>query len=198
MGITSNTKFYLKIALRLNLSVVIIITAIDLINKIQLESFINEVKQLIKSQKSKKLPILVNSMKDICLFGRNMEEGIMPIFTISTKTGYGLEYFTSFLRVLPPSSSQNNITISKDSLNERLIFDIHEHFMTLDKKIVVAGFVSRGKLALGQKYYLGPNKSGNYVIVEVEGLHCKKIPNKFAYKGQFITVCLKSKHYYII
>ncbi len=177
----------------LNLPIAVIITATDLIDDKTLEVFTNDFKQFIKGLKFNKLPMIVSSMKDISLFGRNMEEGIMPIFQLSSKSGLGLDYFTHFLRILPTSSAQNNILINKDNLNESLVFDIHEHFTTQDKKVVVAGFVSKGKLTIGNKYYLGPNKLGIYSIVEIEGLHSKKIPTKNAYKGQFVTVCLKSK-----
>lgn len=187
LGLAGNTRIYLKLAIKLNLPIFIVITAADLVESKALELLIQDIKAFIKSIKCQRMPMLVSSQKDAILFSRNIEEAIIPILAISSKSGEGINYLVSFL---------NSLEANKQDFKnkEDMMFDIHEHFYaSAHKKVVVAGFVSKGKISLGQKCCLGPNKQGQFTIVEVEGLHCKKIPTKSASRGQFVTICLKSK-----
>ena len=68
-------------------------------------------------------------------------------------------------------------------------FDIHENFV-LEKegKLIIGGVVSKGQILKGGKYYLGPDKSGNFKIIEVEDIHVKKISTDIAFAGQFSSL----------
>lgn len=105
LGINEATKLYLSIAKNTNISIITVITGVDLISPEALEVFVVEFKAVLKKIKFKKIPFLVNSMKDITLFSRNMEEAIHPIFIISAKTGVGLNFLSMFLSLLPTSNS---------------------------------------------------------------------------------------------
>lgn len=165
------------------------ITATDLVEPKVLEFLVLDIKGFIKSIKCQKVPMLVASQKDAILFSRNIEEAIIPILAVSSKSGEGVSHFVSFLNAFEVDKNRHNLKYKED-----MMFDIHEHFATsVSKKVVVAGFVSKGKLTAGQKCYLGPSKHGDFSIVEIEGIHSKKIPSKSALKGKFVTVCLKSK-----
>lgn len=177
------------------------ITGIDLVSIEVLEKIIVDYKNLLKKLKFKKVNLEVRSTKDILLFSRNLDEAIHPIFLISSKTGAGLDYLTHFFSLIPTNhnfekkilSKDNNIIgIHKDCNNIGFHFDIHEHFSNKEKKIVVAGFLAKGKISVGQNCYLGPDKLGNYSVVQIEELHCKKVPSKVAFQGQFATLCIKS------
>ena len=67
------------------------------------------------------------------------------------------DYLTKFLYLL----SHKNI----DKYGNYSEFDIQEHF-TVDKKIIVGGIVSQGKIIVGDSFYLGPDKSGNFKYLE--------------------------------
>lgn len=164
-----------------------------------LEVLVTDYKNLLKSMKFRKLSLIVNATKDISLFSRNMDEPIHPIFLISAKTGLGLDNLTLFLSKLPSRRNNNNKVKGNSSNtleleNNSFKFDIHEHFVNQQKKIVIAGFVNRGSISIGQKCFLGPNKQGIFSIVEIEELHCKKVPSKTALEGQFATISIKSKY----
>jgi GTPase len=194
LGITEKTKIIINAAVNLGLPIVTVISGIDLISNEALDSLIQDYKKFLKAMKFKKLPLLVSSEKDIALFSRNLDEPIHPIFIISCVTGFGLDYFTKFLSLAPSLSRKSTLEHSLNLLNNNSsLFEIQEHFLNLEKKVVVAGFVVRGKICIGQKYFFGPDKTGAYDIVEVESLHCKKVPSKAAFIGQFTTICLKSK-----
>lgn len=194
LGITEKSKLIINAAVNLGLAIVTVITGIDLISNEALDSLIQDYKKFLKAMKFKKLPLLVSSEKDIALFSRNLDEPIHPIFIISCVTGVGLDYFTKFLSLVPSMTRKSTLEHSLNMINNNsALFDIQEHFLNQEKKVVVAGFVARGKICIGQKYFFGPDKTGGYDIVEVESLHCKKVPSKAAFTGQFTTICLKSK-----
>lgn len=160
-GITDNTKLFLIIANSMNLPIISLITMSDLVNDYDMEELIKNYKFLIKSLKLKKLPLLIKSFEDISLFSRNLNEKIHPILVLSNKSGMGLEYLVNLLKLLPTQHSM--INLSADDMFCQ--FDIHEHFLVTEKessKLIVGGIVSRGKIVVGQQYYLGPDKNGNF------------------------------------
>lgn len=187
--VNDSVKLYINLAVSMNLSMITIISSIDLSNKPQLEQLIKDYKICLKSSGYKKAPLVVNSDKDISLFSRNIDEAIHPIFLISSKTGEGLDLLINFLSMIPFRTPSINL-----SKNDTQV-DIHEHFSNIEKKILVGGIVSKGSCKLGDQYYLGPDKFGLFKLVEVDGIHCKKIPSKKIYQGQFATLSLKSKYY---
>lgn len=44
----------------------------------------------------------------------------------------------------------------------------------------------------GSKFFLGPDTKGKFKIVDVENIHCKKITVRYAYKGQYCSLYIKS------
>jgi hypothetical protein len=170
-GITDNTKIFLVLADSMNLPMISIITMADLLNENDIDELIKNFKLLIKNLKLKKVPLIIKSFEDICLFSRNLNENIHPILIISNKSGSGLNYLTNMLSLLPSQISlknfyilNNSFTQTSENMNQ---FDIHEHFIINEekdstRKLIIGGIVSRGKIILGQKYYLGPDKHGNF------------------------------------
>jgi GTPase len=155
-GLTESTICYIKIAHKLDICVITILTHIDLITEEELEAFIKDYKYLIKSLKLSKLPVHINTKDDVNLFSRNLDENIHPIFTISSKSGVGYELLLYFISLL---TNNNKI---KNNYNPTMSqFDIHEYF-SVDKKIIIGGFVSKGRMVVNEKYYLGPDKNGNF------------------------------------
>ncbi len=69
----------------------------------------------------------------------------------------------------------------------RCQFDIQEHF-SVREKIIIGGIVSKGKIVKGEQYYFGPNKLGNFKIVVVESIHCRKQSVEIAYEGQYSSI----------
>jgi GTPase len=162
-GVTENTKLFLNLANSMNLPIVSIITMVDLVNHDDIDTLIQNYKFLIKNLKLKKIPLVVNSNEDISLFSRNLNENIHPIIISSNKSGYGFDYLLSFLKMVP---SIDSVLINKknsDSNNGNVYsqFDIHEYF-NVEKDLIIGGIVSRGRIMVGHKYYLGPDRNGNF------------------------------------
>jgi GTPase len=178
--LTENLKSLLILGNNMQIPVITVVTMVDLLSKPQLDDFVKLYKNLIKSLKMNKVPLVVSNVDDMVLFARNLEESIHPIFLLSNKNGFGIDYLINFMNLLP---------IKKKLLTgyETAEFDIQEHFM-VDKKIIVGGIVTSGKITAGEKYFLGPDKTGNFRIVEVEDIHCKKLTHKQVTEGQFSSL----------
>lgn len=65
--------------------------------------------------------------------------------------------------------------------------------MAIENKLIVTGIVNKGKLMSGTKCYLGPDLEGRFKIIEVVNIHCKKIPVKYVYKGQYCSLYIQSE-----
>ena len=131
------------------------------------------------------------------------EKEILVTFLVSTLTwDGGLTLFKNFLRSLPKVNetiyNQNNQN-QNESLKqkqkeldlEKMEFDIHE-IIYKETKVILVGIVSSGKLRSNSKCYLGPDLNGNFKMVEVCDIHCKKVAVSYSFKGQYCSVCIKS------
>jgi elongation factor 1-alpha len=82
MGITNNTKTFLKIALSLNLPIITVITKIDMINEEDVYDIIEKFAYIYKSERKGFNPLIAKSIDDIVIFSRNLNEQILPIFLV--------------------------------------------------------------------------------------------------------------------
>ena len=89
------------------------------------------------------------------------------------------------------SFENNDFNIISSPINQ---FDVHEHFI-VDGKTILGGVVSKGIIKKNDTYYFGPNKLGNFKLVTVETIHCKKQEVDIIYEGQFSSLSLTGKNY---
>jgi len=192
--ITKKTEDFLRFIFSIDLPIITIITKIDLISKEELTKFINDYKQTIIGLDLGNFAQIIENDKDIALFSPNMDEkDILLTFLVSNLTWEGgLTLFKNFLSVLPKN---NNNTTDKDKQKEldleKLEFDIQETIYK-ETNAIVKGIVSSGKLRINSQYFLGPDSSGNFKMVEVTDIHCKKVSVNYTYKGQYCSACIKS------
>lgn len=173
----------------MNLPIVAIITKIDLITEEERKELIHNFKSTLVDLKLNRVPIVMKNNDDIVLFSRNIQEkGVLPIFLVSNVMWDGLNLLKSFLSMLPVDDLKNELKLIE---NEKIEFDIHET-LAIDEKVIVTGIVNKGKLMSGAKCYLGPDNEGRYKIVDIVNIHCKKIPVKYVYRGQYCSIYIKS------
>ena len=201
-NITRKTENYLSFMYNVDVPVITIINKIDLISEEELKQFVKKYKEIIKKLNSElnlqKIPKIIKNDEDVELFSRSMDEKeILVTFLVSTlKWEGGLILFKNFLRSLP---KVNGIIYNNDNLKQRqkelelekMEFDIHE-IIHKETNAILIGIVSSGKLRSNSKCYLGPDSNGNFKIVEVCNIFCKKVAVSYSYKGQYCSVCIKS------
>ena len=103
---------------------------------------------------------------------------------------------------LPPASSRaipliannfenNNFNLISSPISQ---FDVHEHFI-VNGVTILGGVVSKGIIRKNDTYYFGPNKLGNFKLVQVKTIHCKKQDVDIVYEGQFSSLSLTGSNY---
>jgi GTPase len=192
--ITKNTEDLLRFIFNIDLPIIIIINKIDLVKEEELKTFITKYKETIRGLNLGKFPLMIKDNKDVALFSSNLDEkDILLTFKVSTLTWEGgLNLFKNFLSLLPQVNNRiGNKQKEKDLELEKMEFDIHEIIYKETNSILV-GIVSSGKLHINSKCFLGPDSSGNFKIVEVCDIHCKKVNVNYSFKGQYCSVCIKS------
>lgn len=192
-GITNDTIIFLKLALAMNLPVMIIVTKIDLLLEEDKNIFLNNLNYIIKLQMSKKNPLVTKNQEDVVMFSRLMKESIIPIFLVSNKSGKGLDLFINFLNVLP----SNNSSLVDYNSKSNIQFDIHS-ILTLEKddtkeKIILVGILSQGSIEKNTQLMLGPNEKGEFKLITIKAIHCKKIEVNKVFKGQYCTIEVDAK-----
>ena len=200
-AITKKTEDLLAFMYNVDVPVITIINKIDLISDEELEKFVRKYKETIKKINTElnlqKIPIIIKNDEDVELFSRSMDEKeILVTFLVSTLTwDGGLTLFKNFLRSLPKISEticNKDLKQKQKELElEKMEFDIHE-IIYKETNAILIGIVSSGKLRTNSKCYLGPDYNGNFKIVEVCDIYCKKVPVSYSFKGQYCSVCIKS------
>jgi GTPase len=186
-GITKSTFDYLKLALSMDLPIVTILTKIDMItDEEDKATLLNNFKCILKSEKKGKNPLVVKNKDDIVTFSQSINEGILPIFLISNKTGTGLDLFINFLNLLPAITDLDDSTSVS---NKDVQFDLLET-INVENKFILAGIVTKGILIYDTQYLLGPDLEGNFRTAKLISIHCKRKSVKTAKKGQFCSILL--------
>ena len=155
----------------------------------------------------KYIPLLIQSQIGIETYIKNLSnnnsnEIYIPIIYISNVEGKNIFLLKNLLLQLPNTLSRHIPLINNNFedngfnfiSNPQSQFDVHEHFI-VNNQTIIGGIVSKGKIIKGNEYYFGPNKLGNFKLVYVESIHCKKKSVNVAYEGQFTSLFLKGKNF---
>lgn len=189
-GITKRTENYLNYAYNMNLPIIAVITKIDLINDNEKQNLIKTFKSTVLKLKINRIPVILKNNDDIVLFSRNIsEKNLMLTFLVSNLHWKDLSLFKSFLSMLSVNNKLENEL--KQIEMEKMEFDIHETIFK-EQQYILIGIVNKGKIKANSKCFLGPDDKGNFRVVEIVNIHCKKINVAYANKGQYCSICIKS------
>ena len=208
-GPTYNTKILYTLNNSIHIPMIAIVTMIDLFvenplnqfNKF-LDNFIKVISHINPSLK----PILIQNKTDIFSYLTEIKnsnnQNLLPIIPISNVKGTNIDLLSFLISNLPNTLSRT-IPLINNSFEDKGFnfisspqsqFDVHEHFI-VDGKTIIGGVVSKGKIKKGEKYYFGPNKMGNFKLLTVDTIHCKKQNVNIAYEGQFSSVSLSGNNF---
>jgi GTPase len=208
-GPTYNTKILYTLNNSIHIPMIAIVTMIDLFvenplnqfNKF-LDNFIKVISHINPSLK----PILIQNKNDIFSYLTEIKnsnnQNLLPIIPISNVKGTNIDLLSFLISNLPNTLSRT-IPLINNSFDDKGFnfisspqsqFDVHEHFI-VDGKTIIGGVVSKGKIKKGEKYYFGPNKMGNFKLLTVDTIHCKKQNVNIAYEGQFSSVSLSGNNF---
>jgi elongation factor 1-alpha len=171
MGITNMTKEHIFLCLSLNIPFCFIITKIDLCaNRGNiLNETITEIKRLMNLPNIRKNVIIIENSDDALTASNNINSNnIAPVFKISNITFEGVETLLSFMNSLHPPPL-NEV----ESMNEVECY-LDCKFNVKGIGLVIGGELTKGKISVGDKLYIGPNKNGDYKLITIRGIHYKR------------------------
>jgi GTPase len=164
-GITKLTKEHIGILLYLNIPFIITITKIDMAPKEVYQNLMSQLKKLLGKATFKKIIYFINNEKETDDYINQMlgNVDIIPIISISNKTGTNIENLHQILYHLPRREKWTEIKGS--------IFYIDSTFLVPGIGLVVSGTNKGNKILIRQKMYLGPFENNDFKEVTIRSIH---------------------------
>ncbi len=113
---------------------------------------------------------------------------IVPVFVVSNVTGVGLDLLRRFIQALPRSRAW-------DEARQESITEVHidDSFDVEGVGCVLAGAIHRGKVTVGDRLLLGPDRStGAFEPVVVRSIHLHRVPVRSGAAGQCVSLSFAS------
>jgi GTPase len=182
-GVMKMTREHMGILFFLNIPTIILITRTDLVVGTDIyKNTLKNIKTICK--RSGRQVKIVNTDKEFELTPEELQKkeivasqdiiklcdqfgestNIIPIISISNKTGYYLNTVRTFINNIQPRKLWD---ISK---TEGTIFYIDQVFNKIGLGIVISGIVKGNTINIGDKLYVGPNIK-NFIQVKVKSIH---------------------------
>jgi len=164
-GITKLTREHIGILLYLNIPFIITITKVDMAPKEIYQNLCNQLKKLLGKNSFKKIIYFINNDKETDEYVNHMlgNQDIIPIISISNKTGTNIDNLHQILYYLPKIEKWQNI--------EGSIFYIDSTFHVPGIGVVASGTNKGNPIKIKQKLYLGPFVGDEFKEVIVRSIH---------------------------
>eukprot|EP01112_Ceratiomyxa_fruticulosa_P022732 TRINITY_DN8428_c0_g2_i1.p1 TRINITY_DN8428_c0_g2~~TRINITY_DN8428_c0_g2_i1.p1 ORF type:complete len:786 (-),score=195.73 TRINITY_DN8428_c0_g2_i1:107-2464(-) len=186
MGVVGMTKEHLGITLALRVPVFIVVTKIDMCPENILKETMADIKKILKSPGSRKIPVVIRNEDDVVVAARNfVSERIAPIFCVSNVSGVNLNLLRTFLNLLPARRNW------EDLASQPTHFDIDSTWSVTGVGTVISGTVMTGTITVNDTFLLGPDQVGEFVPVTIKSIHTKRLPVKQVRAGQTASLALK-------
>eukprot|EP01132_Coremiostelium_polycephalum_P001186 gene1186-1499_t len=186
MGVVGMTKEHLGISLALRVPVFVVVTKIDRCPENVLTDTMNDIKKILKSPGSRKLPVVIRNEDDVVVAARNfVSERIAPIFCVSNVTGENLNLLRSFLNLLPAKKEWEALLDKPSQL------DIDSIWTVAGAGTVVSGTVVKGIIQINDTLLIGPDESGAFLTTQVKSIHTKRLSVKQVKAGMTASIALK-------
>jgi len=191
-GIVGTFKEHLGISLALKIPVFICLTKIDITPEEKIRETLDDIIKVLKFPGINQIPYIVKSKDDIVLAARHVKSGrVVPIFTISNLTGYGLQDLKTFLNIIPPRISW------KECYERAFKFYVDEIFNVTGVGTVASGLVEEGAIAVEDEVLIGPFEDAKlpFKRTKIKGIQINRVFVKRAFAGQSATIASPAIEY---
>lgn len=178
-GILGMTREHLTLAMALDVPFFIVVTKTDVTSPAQT---LGNLESVLKSTGCHKVPLVIRNEDDVITAGSNQKaENVVPMFSVSSVTGEGLDLLIKFLHLIPPGISIKE----KERLEQDLCeFQVDETFRIPEIGTVVGGLLIKGVVTEGAKLLIGPFDDGRFLPVTVQSIHRNKTPCRMVRASQ--------------
>ena len=190
-GIAGTTKEHLSLSTALELPVVIVVNKIDLANEQKLEETMQDLESFLKSSLVNRVPLRIKSHDDVLTAATCVSEAkVVPVFSVSSVTGFGLDHLYTFFNVLPPRLSPRDRELLIQMEPE---FQVDETFHVPSVGSVVGGLLVSGSVRSGEVMSVGPFRDGKFLPFKISSVHRHKVPCRLVRAGESATLALVSE-----
>lgn len=166
--LTEAAQEHMALCLALRLPFFIVVTKTDL-GLCDHRQTLMQLENAVRAQGCDKRLLLCNNNNDL---PRDYESNVIPVFSVSSVTGVGLDELTNFIKDLSPSESSTS-----DIEPGTCLFQIDETFRVAGlSDPVLGGLLVKGAIAPGARLLVGPLPDGEFSPVKVVSLHRNKAP----------------------
>lgn len=191
LGLSKMTKEHLGIALSMKLPFFIVVTKVDMVDKVVLDQTVSDLKRLLKHQSCGKSPLVIEKDSDINFAASDMAQPasvLCPIFKVSSVTLENIDRLNKFFYRLKSRNAVNPL-IGKAS--DPVQIGIHETFTVKGVGLTMAGTMLAGTLTTGQVVLCGPDKSGKFRSLVISSIHVNRAQVDAAHAGDYICCAVK-------
>lgn len=190
MGLSKMTKEHLGISLALKLPFFIVVTKVDMVEKVVLDKTLDDLKKLLKSNTVNRKPMVITNDGEVEAAAMALaSDKICPILPLSSVTGENINKLTRFLYLLKTRNQENSMI---GGIDEPVEIDIHERFNVTGIGLVVSGALRSGTVKLGQDLLCGPDRFKKFRRVTVKSIHVNRVPVEEAQSGNFVCCAIRS------
>jgi len=184
-GVQNMTKEHMKMALGLDVPMIVVVTKIDMAPPDVLQHTLKYTQLVLKSPGCRKIPLLINDARDLPLAYSGFHgKQVAPVFQVSNVRGDGLDILRAFLNLLVPTRVRRADGVP--------LFQVDETFRVPGIGAVVSGTMMSGVLRVGDDVRVGPQRDGSDIArSNIRSIHRHRMPVTYLTAGEMGTLALK-------
>jgi elongation factor 1-alpha len=180
-GPTHITKEHLGIMLAMELPLMVAITKIDIVTPEKGQEVQKKIFDLLKLVG--RIPFMVKTIKDADFVAENINQHIVPVLRVSPVTGEGLDLMDRLLLKL-------KIQSNKKDIKKPFMIYIDKIYSVLGVGTVVSGTIRQGRIGMGDKLFIGPTGSGEFIETSSKSMEMHHYRKNVAVAGEVVGISI--------
>eukprot|EP00551_Chaetoceros_affinis_P012131 CAMPEP_0203663152 /NCGR_PEP_ID=MMETSP0090-20130426/849_1 /ASSEMBLY_ACC=CAM_ASM_001088 /TAXON_ID=426623 /ORGANISM="Chaetoceros affinis, Strain CCMP159" /LENGTH=478 /DNA_ID=CAMNT_0050526027 /DNA_START=123 /DNA_END=1559 /DNA_ORIENTATION=+ len=177
------TRHHISLAVAFGIPIIVVLTKTDSCPSHSLKSTKDEIANIVRSSGVQKRPYQIKKMADATIVMEKMH-ALVPIVSISSVSGDGLDLLHSLLSVLPKRRRHQN------KIGRNFEFLIDGVYNITGVGLVVGGFVNAGKAGVGDTVFVGPLNDGSYLKTAIKSAQISRTSVKSVISGNVAGLSL--------
>ena len=182
MGISRMTREHIRLAIGLEIPIIICLTKTDICPKNVYDTTRNVLKRLIHQKLGKRIYEVKENNKNIDNIVLSLTN--IPVIDVSNVTGEGIDKLNYIM---------NKLKVRRKFTYDKNIFQVDAVYSVPGSGLVVGGTMISGKLSC-KKLYMGPNKNGEFKNIITRSYWDNDGPVKEIEAGMYATINIKGEN----
>lgn len=157
------TRHHISLAVAFGIPIVVVLTKTDSCPAHTLRKTKEDITNIIRSPAVQKRPYQIKQVTDVAVVMEKMH-AIVPIFSISSVSGDGIDSIHALLSALPKRRRHQS------KVGRSFEFLLQDIYNVTGSGTVVGGFVNAGKVRSGETVWVGPLNDGSYMKTVIRSI----------------------------